>query len=245
MSREYRFIIDAYSPETIPMARLAEYLTDLANLMGHKKAVHFSRLEEGSVQVVHVVDHEDIPKVERRLRGANQGEGPPEALSAIRSIDAKLADDNAIGRLLGQQSAEIINFRGREIPKPLEYGSFREHATIQGQLVRIGGRDITSHAMIQDGDIHYSNCEMSREMARDLSPLLYGPTVRLHGSGLWKRTVEGDWDLKNYKVDSFEILDDKSLSEAVSELRSMLPKRRTSKDIDRMKKLRSDGSESG
>ena len=243
MSREYKFTIDAYSPESIPMARLAEYLIELSNLMGYKEAVHFTRLEEGSVVVVHKVDHEDIPKVERRLRAANQGDGSPDAMKAIRSIDAKLADDNAVGRLVGQRNAEIIKFRGRDIPKPLEYGTFRENAAIQGQLVRIGGRDITSHAMIQDGDVHHSNCELSREMARELSPLLYGPTVRLHGSGLWKRNADGDWELKNFKVDRFDILDDKSLSETVAEIRSMLPARDTSGDIDALKKLRGDESE--
>ena len=29
---EYRFVIDAFSPETLPMSRLAEYMGELARL---------------------------------------------------------------------------------------------------------------------------------------------------------------------------------------------------------------------
>ena len=240
MSREYRFKIDAYSPETLPMARLAEYLSDLAGLMGSRSAVHFSRLEPGSVVIVQTVDYEDIPKVERRIRSANRGDGPKDAMAAIRSIDKKLAEDNAVGHLLGSQNAEIIRFPGRELPKPLEYGSIREAATIQGQLVRIGGRDVTSHAMLQDGDVYYSNCELPRDMARDLSHHLYGPTVRMFGVGRWKRDSEGDWTLAHFKVESYSVLDDKGLSETVSEIRSTLSIRDTKDDIDLLKSLRGD-----
>ena len=31
-TREFRFKIDCFTPETIPMARLAEYMADLADL---------------------------------------------------------------------------------------------------------------------------------------------------------------------------------------------------------------------
>ena len=107
MSREYKFKIDAYSPDTIPMARLAEYLSDLASLMGFRSGVHFSHLEEGSVVVVQKVDYENIPKVEQRIRSANRGDGPKDAMTAIRSLDRRLSDDNAVGHLLGARDHSI------------------------------------------------------------------------------------------------------------------------------------------
>lgn len=36
----YRFKIDAYSPDTMPMARLAQYMGELAVLLGEREAVH-------------------------------------------------------------------------------------------------------------------------------------------------------------------------------------------------------------
>lgn len=51
MDDEYVFWIDAYTPATIPMERLAEYLTALAKMLGHGGSVHFNRLEKGSTKV--------------------------------------------------------------------------------------------------------------------------------------------------------------------------------------------------
>ena len=45
---EYRFRIDVFKPDTMPMGRLAEYMADLSQLLGEKEQVHFVRLEEGS-----------------------------------------------------------------------------------------------------------------------------------------------------------------------------------------------------
>ena len=43
--REYRFEIDAFTPATIPMARLAEYVSDLAKMFGNNSSVHLGRIE--------------------------------------------------------------------------------------------------------------------------------------------------------------------------------------------------------
>ena len=59
---EYRFKIDAaYTPETMPMARLAEYIRELSTLLGNQDKVHFDRLEEGSTVPIIRVDHEAFP----------------------------------------------------------------------------------------------------------------------------------------------------------------------------------------
>ena len=49
------FVIDAYSPETLPMSRLAEYMAQLATLLGEKSHVHFVELAAGSAKLVHAV----------------------------------------------------------------------------------------------------------------------------------------------------------------------------------------------
>lgn len=122
------------------MARLAEYMADLAELLGYKRSVHFVGLEPGSTEILHRIESEDVQKVERRLRDLDRHEAPPDVVKAFKSLDARLASDNAIGTLKGLESARGINFPGRERPKPLEYGAFRQQATLQGVLIRIGGR---------------------------------------------------------------------------------------------------------
>ncbi len=43
MGKRYTLYIKAYTPETIPMARLAQYMQNLAALLGHDRAVHFDQ----------------------------------------------------------------------------------------------------------------------------------------------------------------------------------------------------------
>lgn len=92
---EYRFQIDAYTPETIPLARLSQYLNDLARMMGESANVHLARIEKGSTVPVIRVDREAEPKVRERLRAVKFNEGPLEARKAYKEINRKLIQDNA------------------------------------------------------------------------------------------------------------------------------------------------------
>jgi len=46
-----RFSIRAYDPDRMPMARLSEYLAELASVLGETHAVHFVSLER--VRLLH------------------------------------------------------------------------------------------------------------------------------------------------------------------------------------------------
>src|SRR4029077_2307562 len=94
------FYIDAYSPATIPMAKLAEYMADFAALLGKEHAVHFERLKEGSTAIVSRVDYEDVPKVTTRLTEIRNGNAPKDVARLVAEIDKRLANDNATGRVL-------------------------------------------------------------------------------------------------------------------------------------------------
>jgi hypothetical protein len=52
----YELYIDSFTPETIPMSRLAEYMASLAELLGHSEHVHFGKLKPGSLSVAALVD---------------------------------------------------------------------------------------------------------------------------------------------------------------------------------------------
>ena len=62
-------------------------------------------------------------------------------------------------------------------------------------------------------------CNATREMARRLSPHLFGSTLRVHGNGRWERDAEGAWLLKRFDIESFEILDDEPLAAVIDRLR--------------------------
>lgn len=218
---EYTFKIDAFTPDSLPMARLAEYLAALADLIGHKASTHFVRLERGSTKLVHKVEATDAPKVERRLRDVIDGAPPTDACRAFNALDKLLADDNAIGELTQARGALIILFPGRTRPKQLTFPPLWQDGSIEGQVVSVGGRDATAHAILQDRDVTFTGCTLSRELARDLARYLYGPKVRFIGSGRWERLVDGGWRLLNFRVDRFEVLDESPLSEVLADIRAI------------------------
>jgi len=60
MKEAVEFSIDALTPETLSMA-LADYLKELAGLMGNKDAVHFEAVREGSAVLVQQVEIQAVP----------------------------------------------------------------------------------------------------------------------------------------------------------------------------------------
>lgn len=219
-SYDYRFTIDAYTPETIPLARLAEYMKDLAALLGERKHVHFVRLVSGSTSLLQRVDPEAAPKIKQRIHALNpsNGTGPDDALCAFRALDRRLAEDNAVGHLCGHDGAVIIRFPGREKPRSLTFGAFSQLGSLDGVLIKIGGKDDTVPVHLQeDKEIHI--CTTTREMARRLAPHLFGSTLRVHGHGRWERDTEGAWRLDRFYIDDFDALDDAPLGAVVERLR--------------------------
>jgi hypothetical protein len=222
MTKTYTLHIDAYSPETIPMARLAEYMQGLAAMLGHDGAVHFDRLKPGSTQLVSRVDHEEVPKVGAVLEALLRGEGAPETVKAQEAIDKLLADDNATGFLYEDDDprSRIIAFPGASRPRPAQYGPIKQEGSLDGILVSVGGADRTVHIRLQQGDLRFSNIDTDRDTARRLGKYLFEP-IRVFGAGSWLREVDGNWTLKRFKVESFEALRTDDIRDVIEDLRGI------------------------
>ena len=219
--RIYRFVVDALSPDRVPMARLAEYIADLARLFGYKEHVHFVRVEQGSLVAVQQVEQEYAPLVHERLSTANNVEGVPDDVAdAVESLNHRLAKDGATGSLRDDVGAEIIPFPGRDKPSPQTFGPFKQPCTFDGVLIRVGGKDDTVPVHLQAGDaIHI--CNSTRDMARRLAPHLYRGTLRVWGDGRWERESDGHWRLIRFDISKFEELDDAPIDEVVQRLREV------------------------
>ncbi len=112
-AREFYFRIDAFTPSTIPMARLAEYMAGLAVILGEPASVHFVKLQRGSTILVHRVQSEAVPKVRDRARAVRRGDAPRDALRAYENINNMLLADNGTGELKERDAeAVIIPFPG-------------------------------------------------------------------------------------------------------------------------------------
>jgi hypothetical protein len=214
------FYIDAYSPATIPMAKLASYMADFAALLGKEHAVHFDGLENGSTKIAARVAFEDAPKVAKRLDSIRRGNPPQDAAKLYDEIDRRLANDNAFGRILVDDGAELLVFPGRDRPKAQSYGPFTQDGSLDGLLISIGGKDETISLRLQNGDMVYSRCETNRALARELAKHLFEP-VRIFGNGRWLREADGTWTLLIFRVHRFEVLGTASLRELTTALRSI------------------------
>jgi hypothetical protein len=219
------FYIDVYSPETFPMGKLGEYMTDFAALLGRENAVHFAGLEDGSTKIAARVEFEDLPKVTTRLHDIRRGTPPKDAAKVFEQIDKRLANDNATGRIfaegeVGAAPAELLTFPGRERPKSQSYGPFAQEGTLDGALISVGGKDETVPLRLQNGETIYSNCETTRTIARELGKHLFEP-IRIHGTGRWMRESDDTWTLLRFRVHRFELLEKGTLRDAVTALRAI------------------------
>jgi hypothetical protein len=218
---EYRLKIDVFSVDSLPMSRLAEYMAELARLFGEQERVHFSHLEPGSAVLVSSIEDPAFPKVGERLHKVRDGHGPKDAMQAYNTLDTLLAKDNAIATLTGDGNAEIIAFPGRTRPKPIRYGPFREEGSLDGTVIRIGGRDDTIPVLLKDAEGAEYPCQTTLELSKKLALHYRGATVRVLGSGKWIREENGSWTLQQFDITNFEVMDEAPLTDVVAKLRAV------------------------
>jgi hypothetical protein len=222
MGKPYRLrISESYTPGTIPMARLADYMRVFAKLLGESHAVHFERIVDASVGLVARVDVPAERRVAERLSSLKTGASTKDARQAFDELDSMLREDNAVGALDNAEGAVIISFPGKMREIPQAYGPFWREGDVQGQVVSIGGRDTTVHVQLVDRQQVITGIEMTRELALRVKEHLFGKTIRLRGRGRHMRGTDGLWRLEGFKASSFEVLDDASFDQVVDMLRAV------------------------
>jgi hypothetical protein len=219
-TEHYRFKIDAYTPATIPMGRLAQYMNELASLLGERDSVHFRSLTKGSTILNARVNREAAPKVHDRMVAVRSGDAGADAQRAYSVLNALLRADNAVGVLrdAAPRGAVVIRFPGRELTE--EKFTVRQQGSIDGFITGIRGRDATIHVTLQSEGRQISGCETTRVIAKQLGAKLFEP-VRLFGRGRWVRGADGEWTLEHFRIESFEPLQDAPLADALAALRDI------------------------
>lgn len=215
----YTFDIDAYTPETIPMGRLAEYMVVLARMFGERDNVHFAGLQQGSTRLVSRVQREAAPKVRDNLLAAAAGEGRPDAAKAFRTANDMLRKDNASALLLLEETS-VLAFPGKRQLRPEKLGPFTQGIEKDGVLVRIGGVDRSAHATIEDSAGVTWSFEVARELAVELAHHLFATPIRLLGTGRFFRDEDGAWQHTSLRAHAFQTLQASDLADTVRRIRS-------------------------
>lgn len=217
---EYRLKIEAYTPDTMPMERLAEYLAELAQMLGERTSVHFVRLDPGSTSVIHRIEREAIPKVKSWTASVRRGIGPRDSVRAYRKINRMLRDDNS-SAVWKEEKTEltIIIFPGKDDAEEQVIG-IAQRGSIDGEVIRIGGLQNIVKIMLKCEQEAIFGCWATKPIAKAIGRRLFEP-VRLFGTGRCNRNDEGKWKLDIFRVESFEPLRDISQSKALNELRAI------------------------
>ncbi len=216
---EFRLRIDAYTPETMPLARLAEYLAELAKILGEDHSIHLVELEAGSTVLVHRIDAEAVPKIRERAAAVRRGDAPAPAMRSYNNVNKLLRDDGASASLL-EDGAELLEFPGKKADLP-RFATVSERAELDGVVMRVGGMgDPVPLMLATDSGAALSGCYARRPIAKQLGQKLFEP-VRLFGEGRWSRTADGIWALNWFRVDSFEELESEGLADVLTKLRAV------------------------
>jgi hypothetical protein len=218
--KELRFHIEGTTPHTIPMARLAEYLAQLAVLMGNKQHVHFLRVETGSLPCIVEVDEQSEDHIISRVKRAAISKGPKEAIKANTALKAMLKQDEFSAEFKTDKgetfaSYPLIKERGEET-----FGPFKQDGFLDGMVVRLGGIDETLPVhLVYEGRTYI--CNAGKEIVRQLGPHIWGEPIRVHGEGKWYRNAQGRWELQFFDIQKFEPLQATTLADAVTALRAI------------------------
>lgn len=215
---EFRWILKGFTPEKMPMARLADYMQQLAKLLGQENGVHFERVEPGSVALVAAVDPDASGKVNARVSGVPSGTAPADAMKAYSVMNTMLAEDKTTA-LLRDRSAVIIRFPGKVIERKALV-EVPDSGSVIGYLYMLSDAGKEFHARIRLESGGTLQCTVSGDIAKKLRDHLF-ETVKVYGRGVWARNEGGDWAVVSLEINDVVRADSARLRSVVDQLRQL------------------------
>jgi len=213
------FRIDVFSPETLPMGRLAEYLAHLSTLYGQKEKVHFKGIEKGSAILKADVEYDAFPKVKARIYSIGSSDTTRDINKAVEHLDEMLKEDNASGELrLGEK---IIPFPGKNKVAE-EKISLVQWTEIDGVVIKIGGKDSSIPVTIRDIEGNTYNCQIfGEERAKEIAKYYLGSILRIGGDAKLIRHPINGWTIHSLVIKSFEPIESRDLIDVFTDLRNL------------------------
>lgn len=212
----FEFVLPGYTPETMPLDRLIEYLSQLMAILGNPSDLHLIEIAKSSTKPVFLLPHHAATKARKRARETWEGGGPVQARKAYRRIRRMVSEDGGKPARLTSASATILEFPSVDLGIDQEIGSVRQATSVTGELIRVGGETEFDQILLRDvSGAVISGCFATKDTAKQLAKNLH-EYMRLHGIASWHRDRHGKWQMMRMKVQTFEKVDAESLSEALA-----------------------------
>ena len=218
----FKFTVPGYTPETMPLDRLMEYLNHLSIVIGSPGDLHLVAIERSSTRPVLAMRHDVAVKARHHAREVSQGGGSARRREAFDTIRRLVAEDGGKPAVLKEpKGAVILKFPSVDIGQDQVIHAIRQPTSLEGALVRIGGVGENAQLLIQEmnGNV-IAGCTASRSVAQAMAPLIYR-SIRVSGIGTWHRNEDGKWAIVRLHVQSFEPLDESELDDVVAKLRAV------------------------
>jgi hypothetical protein len=104
---------------------------------------------------------------------------------------------------------------------PLIFPAFNQNGTLDGIVIRIGGRGPVVPVHLDAGTAIYSQCQAGRGLAKRLAAHIFTSEVRVTGQGRWYIDEGGNWVLDRFTIHDFDVLDSTPLTAVVAALRGV------------------------
>lgn len=216
----YDFRMDAWLPETLPLARLAEYAVGLSKLFGSESELHLTKIRRGSAVPEIAVAQTANAAISKRLRLIGQPDAPADVRQAFEKINQLLREDGSSATLRLKGGAKVIDFPGHKTPLAEEV-VIHEVSELDGVVIRVGGKDETVPVWLQGEGKDPLRCNATRAVAKELAGSLFGQPVRVTGNAKWRRNGDRVWILERLDIKSWQTLESGSLAELVTRLREV------------------------
>jgi hypothetical protein len=216
---ELELVIPAYTPETMPLDRLLQYLQQIGEVIGEPQEMHLVRIESSSTKPVFKVPIPLAMLVRERAAAVRSGSGTQVQRAAYNRIRQMVRKDGGKPASLKDRTGIILDF-----PPTLEeaetISGVRQASSFDGSLLRVGGVGEYTPILMQDlsGNI-FAGFSAPKILAKAMAKLLFEP-IRVSGIGSWDRSPAGEWKLSKMLIQVYEPLSDETLDEVFQKLRA-------------------------
>ncbi|WP_446471081.1 hypothetical protein [Xenorhabdus stockiae] len=211
MSKEHslKLKLDGTTPDSLPMARLAKYLTALSSLYGEASEVRFESVTEGSVEIhSYVKTTASYEAVKAHIHEQIHNRGKP-----YRDLIDLVTTDNLKGEIYSSDSSLLGVIRPSVDEKLL---TITKNAKVQGELYSISGKETSVMVKLRGANNEILNCEASQEDAIRLAQYLF-KKIRVQGRSEWVKK-NGEWKLKKLIIKHFSLLENVRIQEGIQRL---------------------------
>ncbi len=214
------FEIAGLSPRTVPVGRLARYLSLLSTALGDPKGLSLVAIGEGSLRAAFEAPDDAVSGIRARVAALDDGTAPKRPTKALRQLRTELSADGAGSATLRGAAGEPVLSLAPSTNGEREIGPIRDSGSVQGVPIRVGGRgeQVPVH-LRNSGRVHH--CEADQDLARGIAAHLFRTPLRVHGEGRWLRNGQGKWLMLSFRIRSFEELSDDPLGVVMARLRAI------------------------